>query len=288
MRSGEPGILKIGLLLLPGVGLLALLFGIPLLWGVLGSLGLGMGAAKAAGPTLASYAKVFGDPRYLAGLRTTFYFGTMAVLVDLVVAIPLALALGRSFVGRKLFNGLYKIPLAVPSIVVAFAMLTLLDQGGFFSRVLHLVGLSSPRLVRDPWGVGVIASMAWKDIPFMTLIIAGSFAAVPTELLQAARAFGASPLKTFLLVRLPLAMPGITAAILLSFIRSTGSFVIPDVLGAAYPLPLSVLMYQAFRDSNWQLVYAIGTVLMLASFLILMFYHTLTSRIAGQPRQRGG
>ncbi|WP_183398690.1 ABC transporter permease [Kaistia hirudinis] len=287
MKGDQPNGRTIALLLLPGVGLLALLFGIPLVSGIFGSFGLGMGAGRNAGPTLASYAKVFGDPRYLAGLRTTLYYGAMAVLVDLVVAIPLALALGRSFVGRKLFNGLYKIPLAVPGIVVAFAMLTLLEQGGFLSRVLHLVGLSLPRLVRDPWGIGVIAAMAWKDIPFMTLIIVGSFAAVPEELLHAARAFGASPLRAFLKVRLPLAMPGITAAILLSFIRSTGSFVIPDVLGASYPLPLSVLMYQAFRDSNWPLVYAIGTVLMLASFLILLSYYFLTARIVA-PAGGGG
>ncbi|MCX5496385.1 ABC transporter permease subunit [Kaistia dalseonensis] len=270
------------LLLAPGVGFLAVMFGIPLAWGVLGSFGIGMGPAKIAGPTLAYYAKVFGDPRYLAGLRTSFYYGAMPVVVNLIVAIPLSLALGRSFVGRKLFNGLYKIPLAVPSIVVAFAMLTLFEQGGFFSRFLHLFDLTLPRLVRDKWGFGVIMAVAWKDIPFMTLIITGSFASVPTELVQAARALGASPLRSFLFVKLPLAMPGITAAILLSFIRSTGSFVIPDVLGISYPLPFSVLMYQAFRESNWPLVYAIGTTLMVASFIVLLLYYLLTARIGGR------
>lgn len=262
------------LLLLPGVGFLLAMFGLPLAMAFLGSFGVGIPGPK-AGFSLAAYQKIFHDPRYVSGLGTSLYYGLAPIAVDLLVAIPLSLALSRSFVGRKLFNGLYKIPLAIPSIVIAFAMLTLFEQGGFLSRLAALAGLQLPRLVRDPWGIGVIGAIAWKDVPFMTLIITGSFAAVPMELVHAARALGASRLKAFALVMLPLSMPGITAAVLLVFIRSIGSFVLPDVLAASFPLPLSVLMYQAFRESNWPLVYAIGSILMVASLAVLMAYYLL-------------
>ncbi len=269
------------LLLSPGVGFLLVIFGLPLALALLGSFGIGVSGPK-GGFSLAAYHKIFHDPRYVAGLKTSLYYGLAPIVVDLAIAIPLALALSRSFIGRKLFNGLYKIPLAIPSIVIAFAMLTLFEQGGFLSRLLAHAGLVLPRMVRDPWGIGVIAAMAWKDVPFMTLIITGSFAAVPTELTNAARALGASRLQAFALVMLPLAMPGITAAVLLAFIRSIGSFVLPDVLAASFPLPLSVLMYQAFRDSNWPLVYAIGSVLMAASIIVLVTYHLLSDRLAAR------
>ncbi|WP_370676926.1 ABC transporter permease [Pleomorphomonas sp. PLEO] len=271
--------LTLPILLLPGVGFLLLMFGLPLVTAFLGSFGIGISGPK-GGFSLAAYHKIFHDSRYVEGLSTTLYYGLAPIVVDLLVSIPLSLALSRSFIGRKLFNGLYKIPLAIPSIVIAFATLTLFEQGGFLSRLLVHVGLDLPRLVRDPWGVGVITAIAWKDIPFMTLIITGSFAAVPTELIHAARALGASRLRAFVLVMLPLAMPGITAAILLAFIRSIGSFVLPDVLAASFPLPLSVLMYQAFRESNWPLVYAIGSVLMAASLMVLIAYYLLTDRLA--------
>lgn len=271
------------ILLLPGVGFLLLMFGLPLITAFLGSFGIGISGPR-GGLSLAAYYKIFHDSRYVAGLGTSLYYGLAPIVVDLLVSIPLSLALSRSFIGRKLFNGLYKIPLAIPSIVIAFATLTLFEQGGFLSRLLAHAGVELPRLVRDPWGVGVIAAVAWKDIPFMTLIITGSFAAVPTELIHAARALGASRLKAFLLVMLPLAMPGITAAILLAFIRSIGSFVLPDVLAASFPLPLSVLMYQAFRESNWPLVYAIGSVLMAASLMVLIAYYLLTDRLGAGRR----
>lgn len=265
-------------LLLPGVGFLLVMFGLPLAMALLGSFGVGVPGAK-AGFSIAAYQKIFHDPRYVSGLATSLYYGLAPIIVDLMVAIPLSLALSRTFVGRKLFNGLYKIPLAIPSIVIAFAMLTLFEQGGFLSRLVAHVGLQLPRLVRDPWGIGVIGAIAWKDVPFMTLIITGSFAAVPSELVHAARALGASRLKAFALVMLPLSMPGITAAVLLVFIRSIGSFVLPDVLAASFPLPLSVLMYQAFRESNWPLVYAIGSILMAASLAVLMAYYLLSDSL---------
>ena len=61
--------------------------------------------------------------------------------------------------------------------------------------------------------------MAWKAVPFMTLIIAGSVAAIPDDLKAAARTLGAGRLTIFLRVELPLALPGITAATLLVFVE---------------------------------------------------------------------
>ena len=97
----------------------------------------------------------------------------------------------------------------------------LFDRGGMLSRMLTPIGLSLPKLVRDEWGLGVIIAMAWKAVPFMTLIIAGSVASIPEDLKAAARTLGANRLTTFFRIELPLALPGITAATLLVFVSST-------------------------------------------------------------------
>lgn len=268
--------LQLALFLLPGVGFLLALFGFPLLTALLGSVGL-VGDTPAF--TLKFYSKIFTSAVLQRGLTTSIYYGVAPVAVTLVLAIGLALALRRHFAGRKLFNGLYKIPMAVPGIIVALLVLTLVEQGGFVDRLLLPLGLHLPKLVRDPWGIGVIAATAWKQLPFMTLVITGAFAAIPEDIRHAARSLGASPLRAFLRVELPLALPGITAAVLLTFIGSMGSFAIPDLIGAPNPLPLSVRMVHAFAEGDTGLVFAIGMVLSAFAVAVLLAYYALTSGV---------
>jgi putative spermidine/putrescine transport system permease protein len=136
-------------------------------------------------------------------------------------------------------------------------------------------------VVRDSWGVGAIIASSWKSIPFMTLIIAGAMAAISKDVLSAARTLGAGRITILWRVQLPLARPGITAAVLLSFIGSLGSFVIPSLLGPSYPLPLSVHMYmQGFQQGNWPMVYAMGTLLSVCAIGVLLAYDVLMGRLA--------
>ena len=266
--------LTIFVLLLPGVGCLVLTFGLPLYWAIIGAVGLG---ADGHGFTLMHMADIFIETKYRKGLTMSLYYAIVPTILTLFIAIPLAMLLQKNFVGRKLFNGLYKIPLAIPSIVAAFMILTLFEQGGFVDRILMQFSFGMPKIVRDQLGIGVIMSTLWKDIPFMTLIIAGAFGAIPADMVSAARSLGASRFKAFLLVEFPLALPGITAATLLCFVKSVGNFAAPSLLGPAYPLPLSILMYDAYRDGDWTAIYSMGTVLIIAAFLVLGAYYALTA-----------
>lgn len=273
--------LQTALLLSPGLGFLVVLFGFPLLTALWGSFGLAGGLSAF---TLKYYAKFFTSNVMWRGLTTSIYYGVAPVFVTLVLAIGLALLLRQHFIGRKLFNGLYKIPMAVPSIIASLMVLTLFEQGGFAERLLLPLGVHLPKLVRDPWGVGVIMATTWKQLPFMTLVITGAFASIPEDMRHAARSLGANPVATFFHVELPLALPGITAAILLTFIGSMGSFAIPDLIGAPSPSALSVLMVRAFAQGDVGQVYAIGMVLSGFAIAVLLLYYALTSN----ARSRAG
>lgn len=275
--------LHILLLLFPGVGVLVATFGLPLFWALAGSVGLG---ADGGGFTLAPLSAIFTEAKYRKGLMISLYYALAPTILTLCVAIPLALLLQKSFIGRKLLNGLYKLPLAVPAIVAAFMVLTLFEQGGFVDRLLMLGGWGIGKIVRDPLGIGVILATLWKDVPFMTLIIAGAFGAIPSDTVSAARSLGATRLRAFWAVQFPLAMPGITAATLLCFVKSLGNFAAPSLLGPAYPLPLSILMYDSYRDGDWAAIYAMGTVLIIAASLVLAAYYTLTAAAFGTGRAR--
>lgn len=273
--------LLIAILLVPGVGYLALFFAGPLANVLAGSF-----LDDAGNLTLANYENIVTRPTLLRGLWTSIYYGTVPVVFTLAVSLPLALLLRRTFVGRRLFNGLYKIPMAVPAVVVALMLLTVGEQGGILSRLLAPLGIAAPRIVRDEWGIGVVLASVWKQVPFMTLVVTGAFAAIPEEVSHAARALGASRLKTLAFVEIPLAMPGITAAVLLTFIGSMGSYAIPDLVGPATPRPLSVLMVHDYNQGDFGSVYAMGMVLSFFAVAVLVLYDLTTSRIGRIAAER--
>lgn len=270
------GGLALFLLLLPGVGFLALLFGLPLLLAVLGSFGLGA-IGSDNGFTLVHYGELFGSKIYRDSLAFSIYLSVFPTLVALALALPSAALLQASFPTKQVFSALYKLPLVVPSVVAAFMVMVFLDRGGMVSRVLAPWHLALPKLVRDDYALGVTIALVWKAVPFMTLIIAGALAAIPDDLRLAARTLGATRAGVFFRIDLPLALPGITAATLLVFVGSTGAFAVPNLLGPIYPLPISVHMYtNAYIENNWGLVAAMGTVLSLIACLVLLAYYRLT------------
>lgn len=273
----------VALLLLPGVGFLALFFGTPLVLALVAS--VTADGPGATGFTLANYRSIFTNRVHLEGLVFSMYLSVVPTLIALAISVPLAVALQTTFPGRRLFRTLYQLPLAVPTIVAAFLVLVLLDRGGMISRLLAPVGLSLPRMVRDEYAVGVIVAMVWKAVPFMTLIIAGAVASIPSDVTAAARSLGATRVAVFFWIELPMALPGITAATLLVFVTSTGAFAIPSLLGPIYPEPLSIQMYSyAFVENRWGIVSAMGSILSLVACLVLLAYYRLTARVGGGGR----
>jgi putative spermidine/putrescine transport system permease protein len=269
--------LNLWLLLVPGVGFLLVFFGSPLALALLGGFGLDTIGSDEIKFTLEHYRTMLTDQIYLDGLGFTLYLSLASTLLSLLIALPVTALVQRSFPGQRLFNALYKVPLVVPGVVAAFLVLTLVDRGGLLPRAFERIGLGFPQLVRDRWAIGVLIGMAWKSVPFMVLVIGGSMAAVPRDVLAASRTLGANFWQTFLRVQVPLALPGITAASLLVFIGATGAYAIPNLIGPVYPLPISVHMYEnAFERNQWGLVAAMGTVLSLTSSLVLLAYYRLT------------
>ncbi|WP_295813510.1 ABC transporter permease [uncultured Nitratireductor sp.] len=276
------------LCLLPGVGYLLVFFGMPLVRVLVNSF-------SGRGPqtevfTFTPWITLLTTPVYLDGLRFSVWLAVAPTALSLLIALPLSALMQANETSRRFFGSLYRIPLVVPGIVAAFLVLVMLDRGGMASRILTPLGIALPRLVRDEWGLGAIIASSWKNIPFMTLIISGSMAAINKDVLSAARTLGAGRFTILWRIQLPLAQPGITAAVLLTFISSLGSFVVPNLLGPSYPLPLSVHMYtEGFTKGNWPLVYAMGTLLSIVAVGVLLTYYAIIGSIgqSDAPKRAG-
>jgi molybdate transport system permease protein len=150
-------------------------------------------------------------------LRVAFWAMTTSLRPGILIA--LVLARGR-FWGKSLLDGLVHLPLVMPPVVTGYALLLLLGRRGPLGQFLdeHLGIVFAFR-----W-TGAALACAIMGFPLMVRAIRLSIEAVDHRLEDAASTLGASPVWVFLVITLPLALPGVIAGMILSFARSMGEF----------------------------------------------------------------
>ena len=146
---------------------------------------------------------------------------TIAILFALPVAIFIAWILSRKqFWGKQLLNGIVPLPLVLPPVVIGYLLLIVMAKRGAIGQYLwEWFGFS----FSFSWRGAVLAS-AVMAFPLMVRSIKQAFDAIDPKLEQAARTLGASPLKVFFTLNLPLSFSGIIAGAVLGFARSLGEF----------------------------------------------------------------
>lgn len=146
---------------------------------------------------------------------------TIAILFALPVAIFIAWILSRKqFWGKQLLNGIVHLPLVLPPVVIGYLLLIVMAKRGAIGQYLwEWFGFS----FSFSWRGAVLAS-AVMAFPLMVRSIKQAFDAIDPKLEQAARTLGASPLKVFFTLNLPLSFSGIIAGAVLGFARSLGEF----------------------------------------------------------------
>ena len=188
----------------------------------------------------------------------------VAVRTSLLVAVisaVLATALGTCasmaatrypFPAQRGIMGFIMLPLVLPEIIVAVALLVVILRLGLDSGL---------------WAV--IAGHTLICTPFAIAILNSAFAALDGSLEEAAYDLGESRLSTFRLITLPLVMPGIISALLISFTISMDEFIIAFFLSAGEPT-LPVYLWSMLRfPQRLPAVMALGTILVVASVLLL-------------------
>lgn len=188
--------------------------------------------------------------RSAAGFTVVFILTT--TLLDLVIGMLIALLLNASFRGRTFARTINLIPWAIPTIVAGYAFRWLLDdQFGLLPFwVTQTTGLR-PAIFIDSLAsqVAVILVHAWKDAPFMAIILLAGMQGIPEDLYDAARVDGASAWQRFWLLTVPLIMPLTITMGLFRLVWSLGSFDL--VYGLTFGGPgvaTSVLALQVFRE----------------------------------------
>jgi putative spermidine/putrescine transport system permease protein len=237
--------------LAPALLVVGLLFG-GAVWSALSS-SLGLGAVGASGPSLGAYRRLFADPEFWPSVALTAHVAITSTVLSVGLGVAAALVLRRVTLGRRTVTTLFQLNLPIPHVIGAVAILLLLGQSGFVSRVTASLGWTAspadfPALLFDPYALGVIIQYVWKEVPFVGIVALAILRATGRDLEAAAATLGASAWQRFRFVTLPVLLPGVLSTAIIVFAFAFGTFEVPLLLGASYPAVLPVLAHQRYTD----------------------------------------
>ena len=271
------------LLLLPFLAVTALV--VISVWNVLvQSLGL-IPAFGLTEPTTEYYRQVLTSDTFLSSLVVSLKIAFWSAILATVLGVLVCAALTGC--GRKGMVHVVRMPLLVPHTVVALFAITICSQTGLMARgaaALGFIGDSTefPQLLFTDSYVGVILAYLWKEIPFVAYFVLALMSGISGTLGEAAENLGASPLKSFFCITLPLSLPAISKAFLIIFIFAFGGYELPLILGATVPKALPVQAYLSYMDPNLlnrPYAMAMNGVILLLSMTMAAVYGLLTHRL---------
>jgi putative spermidine/putrescine transport system permease protein len=241
--------------------------------------------------TFEHFANVLSDPDFLHSLILTLYVSATSTAIAAALSIILALILVSLSHKYRLVHFIFQIPLTVPHLVIAVAVVFMLSPTGLFSRLAVTLGLidssaAFPLLINDRWGVGIILAYVWKEIPFITLMVLAVLRHTGVELLEVGRTLKAGPWQRFRYITLPTISPSLGAACLIVFAYTFGAFEIPFLLGQTYPMMLPVWAYKNYSDVDLLArPEGIATGLIIAGVIIVAI--VLSQTLVQAARRRG-
>ncbi|GAB4271337.1 MAG: molybdate ABC transporter permease subunit [Candidatus Rifleibacteriota bacterium] len=200
----------------------------------------------------------------------SFKVATLCAIVNTIPAIFFGWLLARKeFPGKNLLNGLLHLPLVLPPVTTGYLLLLLFGNNSFIgSAIMKLTGI---RLSFSIYAAIIASSII--SFPFFTRAVRIAIEMTDEKYEQAAWTLGASKLRSFVTITLPLAFPGILSGFILSFARSFGEFgatitFAGNIAGETRTLPLAIF-------TNMQVPGQEETVLKLALISIAVSFAAL-------------
>jgi putative spermidine/putrescine transport system permease protein len=286
MKSNPTRVSPIAWMIAPAALLFVMFFILP--FGVMATLSF-LSGNPVSNPnvtfTWRHYNRLFDSDLYFDALVATMRIGAVTTAIALLIGYPLAhwMARIKSRVGHALLLMAVIAPLLTGIVVRTFAWMTILGDRGVINITAQWLGLTE-----KPWPLmynefGVVVGLVHIYVPFMVLTLVGVIGRIDRTLEEAARGLGASRMRAFLEVTLPLSLPGILAGSLLVFALAISAYVTPVLLGGNNVLTLPMLIYQQVSASfNLGFAGALGVVLLAVSLALVLAYNTILGRVTGE------
>ena len=236
------------------------------------------------GITLAHYVRAFTTALYQETLFRTIKIAVIVTVITFLLGFPLAYAAVRKggWIGKLIVISTLA-PLTIDLVVRSFGWFILLNGTGVINSTLIELGLvtqeTAPKLLFNE--TGIIIGLSHVMLPFMVFPIINVMHTIPHELEEAAQNLGANRLTVFTRILVPLALPGISAGVLITFVVSLASYVTPALLGGGVRV-IPVVITETFTStSNWPFASALSMILVAVALIVIVGYQRVLKQMDG-------
>ena len=219
------------------------------------------------GFTLATFQRIMAMPNFITAITNTLKVGFLVGILSTIVGLLFAYVEVYVRVGKAV-GGLFKVvsmlPVVSPPFVLSLSMIMLFGKAGLITR--FLLGIYDNN-VYGFWGIVIVQTLTFFPVCYMML--KGLLKNIDPSLEEAARDMGASRSKVFLTVTMPLLLPGLGNAFLVTFIESIADFANPMIIGGSYDTLATTIYLQITGAYDKEGAAAMAVVLL--SITLLMF-----------------
>ncbi|MCC5999852.1 MAG: ABC transporter permease [Pararhodobacter sp.] len=270
---------RIGLLVLPGLAYLGLIYALPLFLLLLKSFRDATGAFS-----VAEFVQIFGDPLQRSIMARTLRVAFLVTLLALVIAWPTAIVMRRAKGGwLSLFLVAMILPMSLGVVVKAFAWSILFRTNGFINQAMMALGLTDAPVRLLFTETALVIGAANVFLPFMVLPIYAVLQQQDPNLPDAAATLGAGPYQRFFKVILPLALPGVVAGCAFVFSMAVSMYVIPSLIIGERQQTVAMQIARSFLFlRNEQLGSSLSTILLLIAVSVVLGSSWLAARLGAR------
>ncbi len=227
---------------------------------------------KSATLGFAGFLDVVTGPRTLSALGVSFFTSLFAAAINAVFGVIIAWVLVRyRFPGRRLLDAFVDLPFALPTAVAGIALTALYAPNGWIGGLLDPLGI---KVAYTRLGIGV--ALVFIGLPFVVRTVQPVLEEFDRELEEASATLEANRRQTVFRVMLPTLMPAILTGFALALARAVGEY--GSVIFIAGNMPFyseiaPLLIIIRLEEFGYAQAAAIGTAMLLISFVILLFVH---------------
>lgn len=226
--------------------------------------------------TFDNFAKIV-EPIYLSVFMRSFKIGLITVIVCFLMGYPLAYIISKfNEKTQSMLILIVTIPMWINMLLRTYAWMSLLSDNGIINSFLVALGFDPVTMMYTDFAV--ILGLVCDFLPFMVIPIHTSLSKIDNSLIEAAYDLGADRVQTFFRVVFKLSMPGVLNGVIMTFLLSISSFVIPKLLGGGqYMLIGNLIENQFISVGDWNFGSAISLLLAVVILLAIHFMKKIDS-----------
>lgn len=219
---------------------------------------------------LANYVR-FLDPFFIKILAFSIGLSISAAVIAVLIAFPFTYSLTRASRSTQVFALVFLLAvLSLSEVIIGFSWSTLLSRTAGVSNLFVALGLLERSAAYYPSLPALLLGLVYLSFPYTVLVLYPALSRLDPELSEAAKMMGASPVRTFFTVVVPVMKRTIISTVILAFVFTLGAYILPQTLGRPPHWTLSVhITDQAIFEANLPFAAAMAILLLLVSLLMV-------------------